>query len=205
MPTNSHPKLVGFGSVIATLLIIIPVAGHSQGISNAWGPNSLLSLGSRLGVPTSVLDSSIREDGQASDSLRTSWNLKSPLLAVAFSVVPGGGQLYNGSYWKAPIVWGVQAYFVSQWIINNKDYRFYRSEYSNSITSLNPDGNATLRSLRDAYLDQRDSFAWYIAGTYLLSMLDAYVDAELSGFDVSPNLSATPAGTTVAVSFRMKF
>ncbi len=104
-----------------------------------------------------------------------------------------------------PIVWGIQGYFVSQWIANNKEYKSFQSQYSKSITSSNPTGDATTKGLRDTYLSQRDSYTWYIAGTYLLSILDAYVDAELSGFDVSPNLGSTGSGKTFALAFRMKF
>lgn len=151
-------------------------------------------------------DSTSGDSSEATISETTKHNIKSPLVAVLLSAaVPGGGQVYNGSYWKVPIIIGAQAYFVSQWLSNNKSYEYYRTQYSNSITTSQPFGNTNLMNLRDAYRDQRDSFAWYAAGVYLLSMVDAYVDAELSGFNVSPNLTSTPSGTAVAVAFRLRF
>ena len=140
--------------------------------------------------------------------------LKSPLAAVLFSLFPGGGQIYNGSYWKVPIVWGVQGYFVYEWIVNNKTYVSYKHELADSLSAGPPFNSSdlsrqrninTLIQLRNGAQDNRDSYAWYIAGAYLLSMLDAYVDAELSGFTVSPNLSSTPAGNVFALNVRMKF
>lgn len=150
---------------------------------------------------------------QTPDTLTDIRHQRSALAAVLYSVVPGGGQIYNGSYWKVPIVWGVQAYFVYEWIANNKLYRSAQQELSDSIAAGDPftsqDPNVrsleTLIGLRNSALDNRDSYAWYIAGAYLLSMLDAYVDAELSGFDVSPTLGATPTGKTFALTLSMKF
>jgi hypothetical protein len=133
---------------------------------------------------------------------------KSPLLAVALSLaVPGGGQIYNGSYWKAPIVLGLQAFFVSEWISNNKTYKYYQQQYQNSILSMPPYGNPYIKAQRDAWRDQRDSYSWYIAVTAVLSVVDAYVDAQLSEFDVSNTLSINilPRSESMAVTLQMKF
>jgi len=132
---------------------------------------------------------------------------KSALTSVLLSaVIPGGGQIYNGSYWKLPIIYGLQAFFVSQWIVNNNSYKYYRSQYDSSIVASPPNGDINLQSERDAYRDQRDSYAWYIAGVYALSILDAYIDAELSGFDVSPSLGFAPDGSAAgAISVSVNF
>ncbi|MCL5268586.1 MAG: DUF5683 domain-containing protein [Bacteroidetes bacterium] len=165
-----------------------------------------MTLRQGLGFQSHLVDSSKSAIGQAVDTEAVRSKLKSPLIAVLLSAaIPGGGQIYNGSYWKVPIIIGAQAFFVSQWLSNNKSYEYYRTQYSNSISSSSPYGNLNLMGLRDSYRDQRDSYAWYMAGVYLLSMVDAYVDAELSGFEVSPNLSSTPAGTAVALNLRVKF
>ncbi len=182
-----------------------PLLSSAQILTAHPGSGSLLALREGLGFQSMVLDSSGQVAVQFADTTTVTRHQKSPLLAILFSAIPGGGQIYNGSYWKVPIIWGVQAYFVSQWIANNKNFKQYQSEYSKSITASNPNGDVTLMSLRNTYLDQRDSYSWYIAGTYLLSILDAYVDAELSGFDVSPQLGSIPSGRSVNISFSMKF
>ena len=39
---------------------------------------------------------------------------KSTTIATLGSmIVPGAGQIYNGSYWKAPLIWGLGYYFYS--------------------------------------------------------------------------------------------
>jgi Family of unknown function (DUF5683) len=205
LPGSSFPKPLRFGFSIAAIFLIIPIHGYTQTVNSRCDSGSLLALSRQLGIQAITVDSSGQPAPQVADTLADNPRQKSPLLAVLFSAVPGGGQIYNGSYWKVPIIWGVQAYFVSQWITNNKNYKLYQSKYSASITSTNTAGDATIKNIRNTFLDQRDSYAWYIAGTYLLSMLDAYVDAELSGFDVSPDLGYTPAGKNLAVSFRVKF
>lgn len=189
--------------------MLLPAFGgglRAQSVTGEGGTNLSLSLGHRLGVQSPYIDPSGGDSIQSADSGAVKLRLKSPLVAVLLSAaVPGGGQVYNGSYWKVPIIIGAQAYFVSQWLSNNKSYEYYRTQYTKSISVYPPLGNTNLKNLRDAYRDQRDSFAWYMAGVYLLSMVDAYVDAELSGFEVSPNLSATPSGTAVAVAIRLRF
>lgn len=205
MQGSNLPKSVFFGLAIAAILGVTPPLSGAQTLAARPSPGSLLALREGLGFQNIELDSSGQVAVQFADTATVHRHQKSPLLAILFSTIPGGGQIYNGSYWKVPIIWGVQAYFVSQWIANNKNFNLYQSEYSKSITTSNPNGDGTLMSHRDTYLDQRDSYSWYIAGTYLLSILDAYVDAELSGFDVSPQLGSIPSGRSVNISFSMKF
>jgi hypothetical protein len=112
---------------------------------------------------------------------------KSPWGAVGRSaILPGLGQIYNESYWKAPVIWGIMGYFISVWINQNNLYKEYRDLFEDSITEDNPGGNDQFYTLREFYRDQRNDFAIYIVLTYLLNLVDAYVDAHLFDFDVSP-------------------
>lgn len=187
---------------------------RAQSVSGARGVSSKLELQQALGFRNLAVDSVRGEVRSVVDTSLLTTKIKSPLVAVLLSVIPGGGQIYNGSYWKVPIIWGAQAFFITQWIYNNKQYQSYRSQFSDSLTSGPPFAQSSptrqyylegLETLRDAYVNQRDSYAWYMAGVYVLSMLDAYVDAELSGFNVSPSLSNTPAGPAVAVNLNVRF
>jgi hypothetical protein len=153
--------------------------------------------------PSSVSDSSLiwRE----SAFLPVSFGLRDPALpaetvfvrqtksagkAVLFSaLLPGLGQIYTKSYWKLPIIWGLGGYYVYEWVKNNNHYRDYRDQYLNSISSSNPNGDLEVKNIRDFYRDQRDSFAWYFGILYLANLVDAYVTASLSEFDVSDDLS----------------
>ncbi len=204
MRTGSSSDLIfPLLKITTAVLLFVPALTRAQ--VTVGERESALSLTSRLGLqgPTSLADTGTIV--AAGDTTGIRGTTKSPFLAVTFSIFPGGGQIYNGSYWKVPIVWGVQAFFISQWVANNRYYKSYKADYANSITPSNPYGDVNYKNYRDSYLDQRDSYAWYIAGAYLLSMLDAYVDAELSGFDVSPGLAFNSPHPAPAISFRLRF
>ena len=102
---------------------------------------------------------------------------KSPWLAVLQSaVVPGLGQIYNESYIKAPVIWGIAGLLVYGWVYNDDLYDDYRNlavQDSRYIT------------FRDFYRDQRDLFTIYLGLVYLLNLVDAYVDAHLFDFSVT--------------------
>jgi len=115
---------------------------------------------------------------------------KHPWIAVGLSAaLPGAGQIYNGSYWKSPIIWGFAAYWIYEWNQDNTHYWTYKGEYAGSIGPYSPGGDPVLKNLRDAYRDDRDKFAWYLGALYFLNLIDAYVTANLVEFDVGPDLS----------------
>jgi len=129
---------------------------------------------------TDSLDSKQISTDNYSDS--TFIPTKSPTGALIRSaIIPGWGQIYNGSWWKAPIIWGLYAYYASKWIESNKQYKKYED-----LFVQNPDQNR-FKYIRDSYRDYRDSFVVYAAIAYLLNLVDAYVDAHLFDFDVSEN------------------
>ena len=89
--------------------------------------------------------------------------LKSPWGAVARSaVLPGWGQIYTEHYLKAALVFSINAYFV---------YQIYHYEML-----WRDDKN-------EGYRSKRNQNTWYFALSYLLTMVDAYVDAYLYKFD----------------------
>ncbi len=125
------------------------------------------------------------------------------------ALFPGLGQVYNRRYWKIPIVIG--AYlglgYATTW--NNgmlNDYtRAYRdimdndpgtNSYMNFFppTTQESDLDKTwltnvLQSRKNFYRRNRDLCIIGMVGVYLIAMVDAYVDASLSHFDISPDLS----------------
>lgn len=123
-------------------------------------------------------------------------------------VIPGGGQIYNRKFWKLPIFYGGFAGCAYALTWNGKMYKDYSQAYrdavnenwsSSSIQDLLPPGyidkvsktqlTETLRKRKDTYRRYRDLSIFAFIGVYLLSVVDAYVDAELSNFDISPDLS----------------
>lgn len=120
---------------------------------------------------------------------------KSPWGAVGRSaILPGWGQIYNESYWKAPVIWGVMGWFVYGWIDNNNNYIDYKNLYSQN-------GDALYLDYRNFYRDQRDEFAIYLLLTYLLNLVDAYVDAHLFDFSVDENYMTGAKMLNVRVNF----
>lgn len=107
-------------------------------------------------------------------------------------LVPGWGQYYVESYWKAPIALGASVYFWYGLISNHSNFISASQAVDNAVAS----GIATdrdlflLRTQREIYRDQRDAAGLYLTVTYLLSAVDAYVGAHLFDFDVSENVSA---------------
>lgn len=119
-----------------------------------------------------------------------------PKTALKLSLIfPGAGQLYNGKWWKAPLVYGALGGMIYTIDFNQSRYRRLQTalelqlenqphEFSNRITS--PDA---LRSLRDQY-DKATQLS-YIGtfAVYVVIGVEAFVDAHLQNFDVSEDLS----------------
>jgi len=121
---------------------------------------------------------------------------KSPAGAVLRSaVLPGWGQIYNESYWKAPVVWGFLGYFGYVWIDNNNKYKEGQDFYARTGNKL----------YRDFYRDQRDLFAIYIGITYVLTLLDAYVDAHLFNFNVEEDMITGSTRLKMQLNFNSIF
>ena len=129
-------------------------------------------------------------------------------------ICPGAGQIYNGSYWKAPIVIGgfASMVYVIDW--NNRGYQRFRTAYNlrvnydNALKEYNAATDKTgltkpsptdefrgrytadyLKNLKNSYRRNRDLSIIITAGVYLFNVIDAHVDAHLKDYDISDNLS----------------
>lgn len=123
---------------------------------------------------------------------------KTPWKAALLSgLIPGAGQIYNGKWWKAPIVWGAEATCLYFLIQNHLDFVKHRDAYRLLINDNvvapgfevygnNPTG---LRNKRDGYRKTRDLMYLITFGVHALSIVDAVVDAHLSTFNVSEKLA----------------
>ena len=126
-------------------------------------------------------------------------------LAIA---IPGGGQIYNRKYWKLPLIYGgfLGCVYALNW--NNTMYHDYSQAYidimdddpnTKSYENFVPKSYDISRNLtriqdlfrrkKNYYRRYRDLSMFCMIGVYVLSIIDAYVDAELSSFDISKNLS----------------
>jgi len=115
--------------------------------------------------------------------------LPSPKGAMIRSIIfPGWGQWYNKKKLKAGLV-----FLTETGIIGTAFY--WQNKKQNA---QNPDDE-------EFYLDNRNLAFWYLSGVVLLSMADAYVDAHLAGFDVSPELGLLNYDFSVGVAFKYNF
>jgi hypothetical protein len=139
-----------------------------------------------------------------------------PKKAVIYSAIfPGLGQIYNRKYWKLPFVYGgfLGCTYAITW--NGNQFNGYKKAYRDFIDgddttntweayrpySLRKDldewtqdevkwfSSTYLKSRRDYYQRYRDLSIFITIGVYAICMIDAYVDAQLFSFDVTPDLS----------------
>lgn len=124
-------------------------------------------------------------------------------------VIPGAGQIYNRKYWKLPIFYGgfVGCIYALSW--NGQMYHDYSQAYldimdddpatqsynnflhlGTRVTPQNEERFKTIfKSRKDRFRRWRDLSVFAMIGVYALSVIDAYVDASLSDFDISRDLS----------------
>ena len=149
---------------------------------------------------------------------QVSWR-PDPLRAVWLGAIfPGLGQMYNRSWWKVPIVYGALMGCGYAVMMNQQSYTEYKTAYIDLYNDINseagvsedatrsynailPDGYtitrmggsssylSKLESQQNASRRYRDLSIVITVVVYALSLVDAYVDAQLFDFDISPDLS----------------
>jgi len=136
---------------------------------------------------------------QTQDSLKTKKTFSpDPKLASTFSaILPGAGQVYNRSYWKLiPIYGGLAAagYFFNE---QRKGYREFKDAYIARYvdsTAVDPFpgqilSQSYLNTEIEAHRKRLELGIIAMAGIYAIQIVEAAVDAHLSSFDVSEDLS----------------
>lgn len=139
-----------------------------------------------------------------------------PNRAVWMSALfPGLGQVYNRRYWKLPIVVGgyLGLAYATTWnstmltdytnayrdiMDNDPSTKSYMDFFPPTVKEEDLDTNwlkNVLQSRKNYFRRNRDLCIICMVGVYLLAMVDAYVDASLSHFDISPELSMDVAPT----------
>ncbi len=194
----------------------LPVFSHIYG-SSSFSSHSLDAAYFQLDAALLTLDSA--RGNVLSDSLSTAqdttlkYRLDPGLVALGAAVLPGFGQLYNRSYWKLPIVYGIIGWFAYNYIRQNNEYLRWQGLYNDSLAAAQARGVApapettAYRAFRESAREARDEYGVYILLAYLLSIVDAYIDAHLFGFDISDDLASrtAPASGTPVFSIKLKF
>ena len=159
--------------------------------------SSSAAIGQELdSIPTSSIADSLLV---TADSLETAKEEKAwpvPKKAALWSIIPGGGQVYNKRWWKLPIVYGAMGGLVYAISYNQGIYRrmrdaldLKRMDMEHEFSGTPIDNEQSLLSLRDQY--DKNTQLSYIGLTfvYLLQSMEAYVDAHLRNFDIDEDLS----------------
>jgi len=124
----------------------------------------------------------------------------SPHKATMYAMVlPGLGQIYNKKYWKVPIVYAGFATLTYFIITNRSEYIKYRDAYDyvtqgDTLFPINNEyvlkyNQSQLQNGRDSYRRNLE-FSCILSGLwYIITVLDATVDAHLFDYDISNDLS----------------
>ena len=141
-----------------------------------------------VAAQTSVTDS-LRVSGvdSAAAAPKLVLKKKNPTGAAFRSLaIPGWGQYYNGQKIKAALAMTAELAEIGTAI--------YWNMRANEASSQDEEF---------IYKDYRNQAYWFLAGTILLSMLDAYVDAHLADFDEGPSLEGSNAGAALPPDTRL--
>ena len=160
---------------------------------------------------------------QGSDSLKQK-PFKPDVKKVVWmgAIIPGYGQILNKKYWKLPIVYGGFLGFAYAISWNSSQYMSYKAAYqdiidtdpnTNSFMEIIPKGYTIasyggvagytniLKSAQDNTRRYRDLSIIFAVAYYAITMVDAFVDAQLYDFDISPDLTMRFQPTLIKNSF----
>ena len=97
-----------------------------------------------------------------------STEVKTPKKALKYSLIPGGGQLYNGKRIKAILILGSELWMIYQFQVNRISFHNWDNTYSKP---------------KEYYRENRNKHAWRALFVYIYNLVDALVDAHLSTYN----------------------
>lgn len=140
---------------------------------------------------------------QAQDTLVAKKEHSAKKAAIMSAILPGSGQIYNGKWWKTPIIYagfggiGYMAYS------NYSDYKTFLTAYKIKTGNLD-EGEipseyeiqlsesyqaSQLQSYKESYRRDFELFCIIAAAWYGLNIVDAIVDGHLYTYDIGDDLS----------------
>ena len=186
-------KILGIFLIICLLIpvSVVPVSAQIQ-TEVSTGKDSLYVIGTEGAID--VVDTTGLEVDRR-DSVVFN---PDPMKAVWLSaLVPGLGQIYNRRYWKLPIVIGgfMGLTYAVSW--NGRYYTDYSQAYRDVMDSDDKEWiesntewlKSAMKRKKDFYRRNRDLCIISMIGVYVVAMIDAYVDAQLYHFDITPDVS----------------
>lgn len=176
------------------------ISDSDTGLEYIVDNDSLLVFGEEIVLESTDNEWIKREFEFVPDPKRAVW------LSALF---PGLGQIYNRRYWKLPILIGgyMGLAYATNWnstmlrdytkayadiMDNDSSTKSYMDFFPPTVKEENLDKTwltNLLKNRKDYFRRNRDLCIICIVGVYLVAMVDAYVDASLAHFDISPDLS----------------
>jgi hypothetical protein len=113
------------------------------------------------------------------------------------TVCPGAGQVYNGTYWKLPIVIGGGAALIYCIDWNNRGYQRYLRAYTAETDDKDETisefagrlGEGELQNQKNSFRRNRDLCIILAGLFYIVQIIDAHATAHMKTYDVSNDLS----------------
>lgn len=221
MPADVDSFFIHTARRLMTLMVLVMVSVVGASAQDTYTETDSLFMAEPLEIPELNSEDSI---SIMSDTLpvkrKRDWNTWRPDAKRAMwlaIVLPGAGQIYNRKYWKLPLVYGgiTGCIYAITW--NNQMFHDYSQAYMDIMDNdPNTDsyndflhlGNVVdesnksryqelFRKRKDRYRRWRDLSVFALIGVYALSVIDAYVDASLSEFDISDDLSLSVSPTVI--------
>lgn len=118
-----------------------------------------------------------------------------PGKAVTYGLlIPGGGQLYNKRYWKAPLVWAADATAIYFFVRNRQLYLGFQEALElkiedSSYVYLGISSEESIRQFRNQFQLDMERAGIAIVIVHLASVIEAFTDRHLMEFDTSEDLS----------------
>lgn len=192
--------------IILFTFCFISLSGYADEINDSLRiyPDSIVNLETNKVTLNNKIDTikvdTIKDEKYKPDPIKAIW---------MGAIIPGFGQIINRKYWKLPLVYGGFMGFAYAISWNSSRYNSYKNAYrdisdndpaTNSYLDILPEGvtietlggeeryKQILNSRQDFFHRYRDLSIILSIGYYGLVLLDAYVDAHLYDFDISPDL-----------------
>lgn len=180
-------------------------------------------------IPTTdgTVEDAIVNDTEADIIVVDEYDPLRPAKAAFYAAaLPGLGQAYNKDYWKLPLVYGALGTGVYFAVDNHNEFQRYRTAFKERLagridefTVVDPETGAVTQVFTDdALIDAQDFFRrrkelsiLITAGLYVLQILEANVDAHLSQYDVSdditfaPDLQPDDLGMAMSYGFKLTY
>ena len=216
-----HHKILLLLLIVSILLVIAPrsvFAGELDTLQVTVNHDAK-SIESESETPLDTLQKTVLQNTPKKKPVRdwATWHPNPKRALWLALVLPGAGQIYNRKYWKLPIFYGgfVGCIYAMTW--NNQMYHDYAQAYVDLVdndpttqsynsflhlgTTITPANEERYKNIfkqrKDRYRRWRDLSIFATVAVYALSVIDAYVDASLSDFNISDDLSLHIAPTVI--------